>query len=461
MIKNLSLHKVDYYREEIDHLQAQCKQSREIGELAGLAVGAKQLLDAETEVFRLKSAKSHDEGVAQLEDSYRDERDRATEAGLRWQVEDLSSALERVQIKLEETNIQCELLALHARDLSSNAPRGSDSQNTALDKCVLSNLNSDDVSDPPDCLDDHRVQEDLLEESMICLSSRTRERNLGEGSEEEKETEEQRIEDESNGREENEKTLDEEEWLIELKEKGRPREIEEKERQIEIEEKETQTDIEVREKQTEIEVRERIEEKEKERQVNIEEKERQIEIEVKERQLELETKERQKEIEDKIGKEIVAELTLRLAEYKKEEMRWSQERLSWQEERAERVSERRQWQGLQHSWEEDSALERWKLSVLAEEIKCKWDEVQTVIYIFFTVELLSFDLNGKYISFSELLPIFYLLASSGDSGTGSCPAEIERTTSTSREREGGSRGSRLQIIPREGFVTGNDQRGPR
>ena len=70
-----------------------------------------------------------------------------------------------------------------------------------------------------------------------------------------------------------------------------------------------------------------------------------------------------------------AELTLRLAEYKKEEMRWSQERLSWQEERAERVSERRQWQGLQHSWEEDSALERWKLSVLAEEIKCKWDEV--------------------------------------------------------------------------------------
>ena len=398
MIKNLSLRKVDYYREEIDHLQAQCKQNREIGELAGLAVGAKQLLDAETEVFRLKSVKSHDEGVAQLEDSYRDERDRATEAGLRWQVEDLSSALERVQMKLEETNIQCEQLALHARDLSSNAPKGGDSQNAIVDECgalVLSNLNSDDVSDPPHCLDHHRVQEDLLGESIICLSSRTRERNVGEGSEEEKEMEEQRMEDEINGRKENEKTLDEEEWLIEIKEKGRPREIEEKERQIEIEEKDMQTDIELRGKQTEIEVRERqVEIEEKERQVNIEEKERQMEIEVKERQLELETKERQKEIEEKIGKEIVAELTLRLAEYKKEEMRWSQERISWQEERAERVSERRQWQGLQHSWEEDSALERWKLSVLAEEIKCKWDEVQIAIYIFFTGELLSFNLSG-------------------------------------------------------------------
>ena len=349
---------MDYYREEIDHLQAQCKQSREIGELAGLAMGAKQLLAAETEVLRLKSVGSHEEGVVQQEDSYRGERDRAREAGLRWQVEDLSSALERVQLKLEETNIQCEQLALHTRALSLNAPKGSDSQGTKFVNggtellSVSSYLDSGDINDPPNRVGSHHVQEDMLGESTICGSAGVRERNVGEESEEEKEMEEQRIEDGGYKNEEKEKASEE-------------KEKQEKERQLEILERERQIEVE-----------------EKERQIELVENERQIKNEEKERQIEIEEKERQIEIDEKMGKEIVAELTLRLAEYKKEEMRWSRERISWQEERAERISERRQWQGLQHSWEEDSALERWKLSVLAEEIKCKWDEVQTVTYIF-------------------------------------------------------------------------------
>ena len=403
---------MDYYREEIDHLQAQCKQSREIGELAGLAMGAKQLLAAETEVLRLKSVGSHEEGVVQQEDSYRGERDRAREAGLRWQVEDLSSALERVQLKLEETNIQCEQLALHTRALSLNAPKGSDSQGTKFVNggtellSVSSYLDSGDINDPPNRVGSHHVQEDMLGESTICGSARVRERNVGEESEEEKEMEEQRIEDGGYKNEEKEKASEEKEKQekerqLEILERERQIEVEEKERQIELvenerqiknEEKERQIEIEEKERQIELVENERqIKNEEKERKIEIEEKEKQIElvenerqiqIEGKERKIEIEEKERQIEIDEKMGKEIVAELTLRLAEYKKEEMRWSRERISWQEERAERISERRQWQGLQHSWEEDSALERWKLSVLAEEIKCKWDEVQTVTYIF-------------------------------------------------------------------------------
>ena len=376
---------MDYYREEIDHLQAQCKQSREIGELAGLAMGAKQLLAAETEVLRLKSVGSHEEGVVQQEDSYRGERDRAREAGLRWQVEDLSSALERVQLKLEETNIQCEQLALHTRALSLNAPKGSDSQGTKFVNggtellSVSSYLDSGDVNDPPNRVGSHHVQEDMLGESTICGSARVRERNVGEESEEEKEMEEQRIEDGGYKNEEKKKASEEKE----KQEKERQLEILERERQIEIEEKERQIELVENERQIKNEEKERkIEIEEKEKQIELVENERQIQIEGKERKIEIEEKERQIEIDEKMGKEIVAELTLRLAEYKKEEMRWSRERISWQEERAERISERRQWQGLQHSWEEDSALERWKLSVLAEEIKCKWDEVQTVTYIF-------------------------------------------------------------------------------
>ena len=376
---------MDYYREEIDHLQAQCKQSREIGELAGLAMGAKQLLAAETEVLRLKSVGSHEEGVVQQEDSYRGERDRAREAGLRWQVEDLSSALERVQLKLEETNIQCEQLALHTRALSLNAPKGSDSQGTKFVNggtellSVSSYLDSGDINDPPNRVGSHHVQEDMLDESTICGSAGVRERNVGEESEEEKEMEEQRIEDGGYKNEEKEKASEEKE----KQEKERQLEILERERQIEVEEKERQIELVENERQIKNEEKERkIEIEEKEKQIELVENERQIQIEGKERKIEIEEKERQIEIDEKMGKEIVAELTLRLAEYKKEEMRWSRERISWQEERAERISERRQWQGLQHSWEEDSALERWKLSVLAEEIKCKWDEVQTVTYIF-------------------------------------------------------------------------------
>ena len=376
---------MDYYREEIDHLQAQCKQSREIGELAGLAMGAKQLLAAETEVLRLKSVGSHEEGVVQQEDSYRGERDRAREAGLRWQVEDLSSALERVQLKLEETNIQCEQLALHTRALSLNAPKGSDSQGTKFVNggtellSVSSYLDSGDINDPPNRVGSHHVQEDMLGESTICGSAGVRERNVGEESEEEKEMEEQRIEDGGYKNEEKEKASEEKE----KHEKERQLEILERERQIEVEEKERQIELVENERQIKNEEKERkIEIEEKEKQIELVENERQIQIEGKERKIEIEEKERQIEIDEKMGKEIVAELTLRLAEYKKEEMRWSRERISWQEERAERISERRQWQGLQHSWEEDSALERWKLSVLAEEIKCKWDEVQTVTYIF-------------------------------------------------------------------------------
>ena len=376
---------MDYYREEIDHLQAQCKQSREIGELAGLAMGAKQLLAAETEVLRLKSVGSHEEGVVQQEDSYRGERDRAREAGLRWQVEDLSSALERVQLKLEETNIQCEQLALHTRALSLNAPKGSDSQGTKFVNggtellSVSSYLDSGDINDPPNRVGSHHVQEDMLGESTICGSAGVRERNVGEESEEEKEMEEQRIEDGGYKNEEKEKASEEKE----KQEKERQLEILERERQIEVEEKERQIELVENERQIKNEEKERkIEIEEKEKQIELVENERQIQIEGKERKIEIEEKERQIEIDEKMGKEIVAELTLRLAEYKKEEMRWSRERISWQEERAERISERRQWQGLQHSWEEDSALERWKLSVLAEEIKCKWDEVQTVTYIF-------------------------------------------------------------------------------
>ena len=376
---------MDYYREEIDHLQAQCKQSREIGELAGLAMGAKQLLAAETEVLRLKSVGSHEEGVMQQEDCYRGERDKAREAGLRWQVEDLSSALERVQLKLEETNIQCEQLALHTRALSLNAPKGSDSQGTKFVNggtellSVSSYLDSGDINDPPNRVGSHHVQEDMLGESTICGSAGVRERNVGEESEEEKEMEEQRIEDGGYKNEEKEKASEEKK----KQEKERQLEILERERQIEVEEKERQIELVENERQIKNEEKERqLEIEEKEKQIEVVENERQIQIEGKERKIEIEEKERQIEIDEKMGKEIVAELTLRLAEYKKEEMRWSRERISWQEERAERISERRQWQGLQHSWEEDSALERWKLSVLAEEIKCKWDEVQTVTYIF-------------------------------------------------------------------------------
>ena len=86
--------------------------------------------------------------------------------------------------------------------------------------------------------------------------------------------------------------------------------------------------------------------------------------------------------ERKLEKDGISQLELRLAKYKKEELLWLQERICWQEERAERVSERRLWQGLQLSWEEGSAIERRKLSVLAEEIRSKWEEVWFVLFYF-------------------------------------------------------------------------------
>jgi hypothetical protein len=101
---------VEAYQEEMVHLEEQCSRTREIGELAGLAVGADRLLALEVEVVRLRAIGGQEPvGVLNIETvpSYREEC-------LLSKIEDLSAALIRVQLKLEETNSTCQHLAIQA-----------------------------------------------------------------------------------------------------------------------------------------------------------------------------------------------------------------------------------------------------------------------------------------------------------------------------------------------------------
>ena len=410
------------------------------------------------------------ERVGPQEENYRDQTDRDREAGLRWQVQDLSSALVRVQLKLEETNVHCEQLALRARDISSVVPKESASDcsddvegriKLLLDQSNMNDGGTDQkrssqsvVQGAGESSDAHsdmrriRHLESALDEVTarqlgdayaycfavaenerlklrvsfleVDIASRTKDiLSVGAVTMIEDDVESaaitversemativQAVEDavgdshvsriggDGGGNDDDDDDDDDDDGdddgaKINDGAPCRSNEIEVMlssawKRDTDQESKDIQEELEQLQKdKIELEslenttgndrrIAQDIERAEGERKVNKKGNEGQIEV-------------NDREKEEKLERDDVAELTLCLAEYKKKEILWLLERTSWQEERAERVSEQRQWQGLQNSWEEDSAMERWKLSVLAEEIKSKWDEVLAVIPLLYS-----------------------------------------------------------------------------